>query len=95
MDRTFRMAFIGAGGIAVQQALILKKLPGVDVVAGADISEKSLARFVGTVGQMRTFTDDLKRLCRGMNIDYQRFSSGDPLDVPLSTFLANRAGSMK
>jgi hypothetical protein len=41
------------------------------------------------------FTDELKKLCRGMHIDFQRFSSGDPLDVALSQFLATRAASMK
>jgi hypothetical protein len=30
-----------------------------------------------------------------MNIDFQRFSSGEPLDVALSQFLATRLASMK
>jgi uncharacterized protein (DUF58 family) len=45
--------------------------------------------------QLREFTDGLKKLCRGMNIDYVRMNSGEPLDVTLSTFLANRAATMK
>jgi len=45
--------------------------------------------------QLRQFTDGLKKLCRGMNIDFTRMNSGDPLDVSLSTFLANRAATMK
>jgi uncharacterized protein (DUF58 family) len=49
----------------------------------------------GYLGQLRVFTDELKKTCRGMGIDYQRFSSGDPLDVALSQFLAVRAASMK
>ncbi len=36
------------------------------------------------------FTDQLKRICRGMNIDFTRFNTGDSLDVPLSAFLAQR-----
>ena len=49
----------------------------------------------GYLEQLRMFTDDLKRMCRGMNIDFQRFSSGDSLDVALSQFLATRAATMK
>jgi uncharacterized protein (DUF58 family) len=49
----------------------------------------------GYLEQLRQFTDDLKKLCRGMNIDFQRFSSGDGLDVALSQFLATRAATMK
>ena len=49
----------------------------------------------GYLDQLRQFTDDLKKLCRGMNIDFQRFSSGDGLDVALSQFLATRSATMK
>ncbi|HVT89140.1 MAG TPA: DUF58 domain-containing protein [Tepidisphaeraceae bacterium] len=49
----------------------------------------------GYLEQLRLFTEDLKKTCRGMNIDIQRFSSGDQLDVALSQFLATRLASMK
>jgi uncharacterized protein (DUF58 family) len=49
----------------------------------------------GYLEQLRLFTDELKRICRGMNIDFQRFNSGDSLEVPLSQFLATRAASIK
>ncbi|HTL29309.1 MAG TPA: DUF58 domain-containing protein [Tepidisphaeraceae bacterium] len=49
----------------------------------------------GYLEQLRSFTDELKRICRGMNIDFHRFNSGDSLEVPLSQFLATRAASMK
>lgn len=49
----------------------------------------------GYLEQLRLFTDELKKLSRGMNVDYQRFSSGDQLDVALSQFLAVRSASMK
>lgn len=49
----------------------------------------------GYLEQLRQFTDNLKRICRGMRIDFQRFSSGDTLDVALSRFLATRAASLK
>ena len=49
----------------------------------------------GYIEQLSIFTEDLKKTCRGMHIDFQRFSSGEPLDVSLSQFLATRAASMK
>src|SRR4029078_12224971 len=49
----------------------------------------------GYLEQLRQVTDDLEKLWRGMNIDFQRFSSGDGLDVALSQFLATRAATMK
>ncbi len=49
----------------------------------------------GYIEQLNLFTEDLKKSCRGMHIDFQRFSSGDPLDVSLSQFLATRSASMK
>lgn len=49
----------------------------------------------GYLEQLNLFTEGLKKLCRGMNIDYQRFVTNEPLDVSLSQFLANRAASMK
>jgi uncharacterized protein (DUF58 family) len=49
----------------------------------------------GYLEQMKIFTDDLKKLCRGMNIDLTRFVTSDALDVSLSQFLATRAAAMK
>jgi uncharacterized protein (DUF58 family) len=49
----------------------------------------------GYIQQLAMFTEELKKSCRGMHIDFQRFSSGDSLDVALSQFLATRAASMK
>jgi uncharacterized protein (DUF58 family) len=49
----------------------------------------------GYIEQMSLFTEELKKTCRGMHIDFQRFSSGDALDISLSQFLATRAASMK
>ena len=37
----------------------------------------------------------LRTSCRGMRIDFVQMNSGDMLDVSLSTFLANRAASMR
>jgi uncharacterized protein (DUF58 family) len=45
--------------------------------------------------QLRQFTDDLRKVCRGMHVDFVRMNSGDALDVTLSSFLAGRAATMK
>jgi uncharacterized protein (DUF58 family) len=49
----------------------------------------------GYLEQLRLFTDNLKKISRGMNIDFQRFNTSDSLDVALSQFLATRSASMK
>jgi uncharacterized protein (DUF58 family) len=49
----------------------------------------------GYLRELGRFTEDLKKMCRSMNIDYERFSSGDALDVALSNFLAGRLARMK
>ncbi len=43
--------------------------------------------------QFRLMTVNLKQMCRGMGTDFTQMSSDQSLDVSLSTFLANRAGS--
>ncbi|MDB5304534.1 MAG: hypothetical protein JWM97_2083, partial [Phycisphaerales bacterium] len=49
----------------------------------------------GYMEQLEMFTADLRKLCRGMHIDFTRMNSGDPLDVSLSGFLATRSASIK
>jgi uncharacterized protein (DUF58 family) len=49
----------------------------------------------GYLEQLNAFTDELKRMCRGMHVDFTRMSSGEALDVTLSSFLATRSASMK
>jgi uncharacterized protein (DUF58 family) len=45
--------------------------------------------------QLKTFTEELQKMCRGMRIDFTRMNTSEALDVSLSTFLATRAASMK
>ena len=45
--------------------------------------------------QLRTFTEEMQKMCRGMRIDFTRMNTGESLDVSLSTYLATRAASMK
>ena len=49
----------------------------------------------GYLEQLKLATEQLKKLCRGMHIDYVRMDSGEALDVTLSAFLATRAASIK
>jgi len=49
----------------------------------------------GYLKQLELFTEELQKTFRGMHADFVRLSSGDPLDVSLSSFLAQRAASMK
>jgi uncharacterized protein (DUF58 family) len=49
----------------------------------------------GYLEQLAQFTEQLKKTCRGMNIDYTRINTGQPLDVTLSGFLAARAATIK
>ncbi len=49
----------------------------------------------GYLDQLRKFTEEFRKVCRGMHIDFTRMSSGDALDVSLSNFLATRAATMK
>jgi uncharacterized protein (DUF58 family) len=45
--------------------------------------------------QLRVFTDEMQKMCRGMRIDFARMNTGESLDVSLSSFLATRAASIK
>ncbi len=49
----------------------------------------------GYLEQLQLHTESMKKLCRGMNIDFVRMNSGDPLDVALSSFLAVRESTIK
>ena len=45
--------------------------------------------------QLNQFTEAIKKMSRGMNIDFVRMNTGQTLDVSLSSFLANRSASIK
>ncbi len=49
----------------------------------------------GYLEQLEMFTEQLKKTCRGMHVDFARMDSSQPLDVTLSQFLANRAATIK
>jgi uncharacterized protein (DUF58 family) len=45
--------------------------------------------------QLEEFTQELQKMCRGMNVDFARMNSGESLEVSLSSFLATRAATIK
>jgi uncharacterized protein (DUF58 family) len=49
----------------------------------------------GYLQQLAQATEELKKMCRGMHIDFTRMNSSEALDVSLSGFLATRAASIK
>ncbi|MEO6434880.1 MAG: DUF58 domain-containing protein [Tepidisphaeraceae bacterium] len=49
----------------------------------------------GYLEQLNQFTDEMKKMCRGMRVDFTRMNTGDSLDVALSSFLAARSASIK
>ncbi len=49
----------------------------------------------GYLAQLASFTEALKKMCRGMRIDHVLMNSGDSLDTALSGFLATRSAGMK
>ena len=57
MAKPFRVAFIGAGGIALHHMSYLCKMEGVEIVAAADVSEKALAKAKEEYHIARLFTD--------------------------------------
>lgn len=49
----------------------------------------------GYLAELTAFTNQLKKICRGMHIDFTRINSGQPLDAALSSFLAVRSASIR
>ena len=45
--------------------------------------------------QLAAHTDELRKMCRGLKVDFNRVDTGQPLDVVLSGYLATRAASIK
>jgi len=68
MAKKVRVGFIGTGGIARYQASILKAIEGVEVVAGADVSEDALDKFGKEAGVKQVFYD-YKEMLRKVEMD--------------------------
>src|SRR5439155_913608 len=65
-----------------EEATLFKGLEGM----GELLTEPRALR-QGYIEQLNLFTEELKKTCRAMHIDFQRYSSGEALDVSLSQFL--------
>ena len=68
MPKKVRVGFVGTGGIAAFQARILQKMEGVQVIAGADVSEKALSKFVDEFHIAHSF-DDYNEMLQLKEID--------------------------
>ena len=68
MPKKVRIGFVGTGGIAAFQARILQKMEGVQVIAGADVSEKALSKFVDEFHIAHSF-DDYNEMLQLKEID--------------------------
>jgi predicted dehydrogenase len=66
--KPFRLGVIGAGGIAHAHINSIKKVPGVEVVCCADISEKALASMKEKYG-LRTYADYKEMLAKEKELD--------------------------
>jgi len=69
VSKPFRVGFIGAGGIAHTHAKYYKGIDGVEMVAAADVSEKSLEKFKKEFPSVQTFTDYKEMLSKGPELD--------------------------
>lgn len=49
----------------------------------------------GYLAELAAYTDQIKKMCRGMHIDFTQVNSRHPLDAVLSSFLAVRAASIR
>ena len=57
MAQTVRVGVIGTGGISLRQCQRLAQIDDVEIVAGADINEENLQKFVDKYEPKQTFTD--------------------------------------
>ena len=60
--KPFRIAFIGTGGIALHQMKYLKSIPGVEIIAVADVNEKALTKVKDQHHIERAYADYHKML---------------------------------
>jgi predicted dehydrogenase len=69
VSKTFKVGFIGAGGIAHAHAINLKKVDGVELVCAADVSAGGLAKFKEQQGVARTYADYKEMLAKETDLD--------------------------
>lgn len=82
MSKPFRLAFIGAGAIAHTHASHVKKIPGVELVAAADVSEPGLKKFKDAFATVRTYSDYKEMLKKETDIDAVSVCTPNGLHAP-------------
>ncbi len=83
--KPFRIGFIGAGGISHAHADNLKKVPGVELVCAADVSEKGLQTFKEKQGVARVYSDYKEMLAKEKgNLDAVSVCTPNGLHAPNS-----------
>lgn len=83
--KPFRIGFIGAGGISHAHADNLKKVPGVELVCAADVSEKGLQNFKEKQGVARVYSDYKEMLAKEKgNLDAVSVCTPNGLHAPNS-----------
>ena len=92
MPNPVRIAFIGAGGIALHHMKYLKQVGSCDVVAAADVSEASLAKLKEQFPEVKPFKDFNQMLSElGERIDAVDVCTPNALHAP-NTIAALKAG---
>jgi predicted dehydrogenase len=89
--RKLRVAFIGSGGIAGTHMRYLKAMEDVELVAQADISEASMARWAQEYGISECFTD-YRQMLRRVKPDAVSVCTPNGLHAP-ATIAALAAGA--
>lgn len=69
MSKPFKVAFIGAGGIAGAHANNYKKIEGVELIAAADVNAAGLAKFKENQGVQRVYADFKEMLAKETDVD--------------------------
>jgi len=91
VSKPFKVAFIGAGGIAGAHANNYKKIEGVELVAAADVNAAGLAKFKENQGVLRTYIDFKEMLAKETDVDAVSVCTPNGLHAP-NTIAALEAG---
>lgn len=91
MSKTFKIGFIGAGGIALAHMKYLKPMKDVEVVAAADISQKSLDTAKAEYNIPHLYTDAQVMLKEQKDLDAVSVCTPNGLHAP-NTIAALEAG---
>ena len=89
--KPFRVGFIGAGGIAWTHMKYLNQIPGVEIVAAADVVEQNLEKVKNEHRVQRTYKDYMEMLKAEQEMDAVSICTPNGLHAPTS-IAASEAG---